>query len=64
VQVSLNDTALPPQQITEAGWQVLDWNLPAAPGGAANVTIKIDPPFHPAGDPRTLGIAVGSFGFR
>jgi hypothetical protein len=64
VQVSLNDTALLPQRVTEAGWHVLSWKPTAAPEGTANVTIKIDPPFHPAGDPRTLGIAVGSFGFR
>jgi hypothetical protein len=64
VEVSLNDVALPPQRVTEAGWHVLQWNLAAAPAGAANVTIRTDPPFHPAGDPRTLGIAVGSFGFR
>jgi hypothetical protein len=64
VRVSLNDVDLAPQRVTEAGWQVLQWNLAAAPAGTANVTIKTDPPFHPSGDPRTLGIAVGSFGFR
>jgi hypothetical protein len=64
VQVSLNDLELPPQRVTQAGWQVLDWPLPAAPAGAVSVTIRTDPPFHPPSDPRTLGIAVGSFGFR
>ena len=64
VQVSLNDVNLPPQPVTQPGWQVLQWELAAAPAGEANVTIHTGPPFHPAGDPRTLGIAVGSFGFR
>lgn len=64
VQVSLNGVELPPQRVTEAGWQVLNWDLAAAPAGSVDVTIRTDPPFRPAGDPRTLGIAVGSFGFR
>jgi hypothetical protein len=64
VRVSLNDLELPPRTVTLPGWQALEWDLSAAPAGAANVTIRTDPPFHPAGDPRTLGIAVGSFGFR
>jgi hypothetical protein len=64
VQVSLNGDGLPAQRVTDPGWQVLRWDLPAAPAGAANVTIQSDPPFHPATDPRVLGIAVGGFGFR
>jgi hypothetical protein len=43
---------------------VLGWDLAAAPAGPVDVTIRTDPPFRPSGDPRTLGIAVGSFGFR
>jgi hypothetical protein len=50
--------------VTQTGWQTLDWDLPAAPPGSANIAIRADPPFHPASDPRILGIAVGSFGFR
>ncbi len=64
VQVSLNGVELPPQRVAQVGWQTLSWNLPAAPAGPVEVTIHCEPPFHPAGDPRTLGIAVGSFGFR
>ena len=64
VHVSLNGVDLAPQSVSQVGWQVLTWNLAAGPAGATDVTIATDPPFHPAGDPRTLGIAIGSFGFR
>lgn len=64
VEVSLNDVNLASQRVTEPGWQVLQWELKPASAGATNVTVHTDPPFHPAGDPRILGIAVGSFGFR
>jgi hypothetical protein len=64
VQVSLNDAELARKIITQPGWQVLQWDLPAAPAGSTPVTIRTDPPLRPPGDPRTLGIAVGSLGFR
>jgi hypothetical protein len=64
VQVSLNDAALPAKRVTQPGWQTLTWNLPSAPAGTVNVTIRTDPPFHAPGDPRDLGIAVGALGFR
>jgi hypothetical protein len=64
VQVSVNGAGLAPRRVTQAGWQTLDWDLPAAPAGSANIAIRTDPPFHPGGDPRALGIAVGAFGFR
>ena len=64
VRVSLNDVELAPQRVTQPGWDVLQWNLAAAPAGTTQVTIRTDPPFRAPGDPRTLGIAVGGFGFR
>jgi hypothetical protein len=64
VHISLNEAELAPQRVTQPGWQVLSWDLPAAPAGAAAVTIRTEPPFHAAGDPRTLGIAVGGLGFK
>lgn len=64
VSISLDDRPLEPRRVTQAGWQTLAWDLPAAPAGSAHVTIRCDPPFRPAGDPRVLGIAVGNFGFR
>jgi hypothetical protein len=64
VQVSLNGVDLPPQRVTQIGWQTLSWDLATAPAGAVNLTIHTDPPFRTPGDPRTLGIAVGALGFR
>jgi hypothetical protein len=64
VQVSIDGTPLTPRRVSQTGWQTLEWDLPAAPAGPADIAIHIDPPFHPPGDPRVLGIAVGSFGFR
>lgn len=64
IKASIGDAELAPQKITKAGWQTLQWNLPASTPGPVQVTIQTDPPYHPAGDPRTLGIAVGSLGFR
>ena len=64
VTVGLNGADLPPQRITAPGWQTLSWDLTAGPAAPTSVTIRTDPPWHAPGDPRTLGIAVGSFGFR
>jgi hypothetical protein len=64
VQVSVDGAPLPARSVSQTDWQTLEWDLPAAPPGTANIAISVAPPFHPPGDPRTLGIAVGSFGFR
>ena len=64
VGISLNDTELASQRIAQAGWQDLRWDLASAPAGPVNVTLRVDPPFHAPGDPRTLGIAVASLGFK
>ena len=64
VEVSWSGAGLAPQSITRPGWQVLSWNLDAAPAGPVTVAIHTAPPIHVAGDPRTLGIAVGSLGFK
>jgi len=64
VHVSIGDRELEPQRVTQAGWQTLEWLLPPAPAGAVQVSIRTEPPFQPSGDPRTLGIPVGDFGFK
>ena len=64
MRVSMDGTPLAARSITKTDWQTVEWDLPPAPPGIANVAIHTAPSFHPPGDPRTLGIAVGSFGFR
>ena len=49
---------------TQAGWQTVRWDLPPGPAGPVEVRFEVQPPYHPSnGDPRTLGIPVGAFGF-
>jgi hypothetical protein len=64
VRVSIGDRPLEPRRLTTPGWQTLTWPLPPGQAGATSVLIQTEPPFKPEGDPRTLGIAVGAFGFR
>jgi hypothetical protein len=63
IKVALDGRELGSHTFTHSGWQTLTWNLPAAPAGSANVTITSSPTFHPQGDRRTLGVAVGALGF-
>jgi len=64
VRILLDGRDQSPRRVAEAGWQTLAWDLPPAPPGPVSVTIHTEPPLHPEGDPRTLGIAVGAIGFR
>jgi len=64
VKVLLNQTELPAQRVDRPGWKTLEWDLAPAPAGSVEVTIETEPPFRPPGDPRTLGIAVGSLGLK
>jgi hypothetical protein len=64
LRVWLNDRELEPHRFTKAGWQDTRWDLPPQAPGPVRMRLQADPPFHPSNDPRTLGIAVGAFGFR
>jgi len=64
LRVLIGDRQLEPRRFTEPGWQTATWQLPPGPACATRVAIQTEPPFQPVGDPRILGIAVGSFGFR
>ena len=64
VQLSLDGHPLPPQRLDKAGWRTIQWPLPPAPAGFVLVTIDTSPPFHPAHDSRTLGLAIGALGFE
>jgi hypothetical protein len=60
VAVALDGNGIGEQDFTEQGWQTARWNIPPAPAGPVEVTIRVSPEFH-AG--RVLGVAVGGFGF-
>lgn len=65
LETKLNGQTIGREAFTKAGWQTLKYPLPPAPAGRAHVEFLITPPFHPTnGDPRTLGLPIGSFGFR
>jgi len=60
----LNGVLLGTTRLTELGIHTLRWPLPPGPSGTVEVEFAADPPYHAAGDdPRTLGVAVVSFGF-
>jgi hypothetical protein len=64
LHISADNAALETRRLTQPGWQTLTWSLPPGPGGSVRIAIQTEPPFKPVGDPRTLGIPVGNFGFR
>lgn len=51
-------------EFTEPGWQTVRLAIEAAPAAEVNVEFHAAPEFRPDNDPRVLGIAIGSFGFR
>ena len=63
VRVTLDGRELAADTFSRAGWETVSWDIPPAEPGTAGVTITSSPPFKPRNDPRTLGIAVGGFGF-
>ncbi len=51
-------------EFTRPGWQKARWKAPASTEPEATVEFRVEPAFLPSpDDPRTLGIAVGGFGF-
>jgi hypothetical protein len=64
VEVLLNGASLGHAEFTRAGWQTVKWDVAAGAAGPAEVEIRAEPAYKPSNnDPRTLGIAVGGFGF-
>jgi hypothetical protein len=64
VVVSIDGAKLGEAAFQSPGWQTA--HFPVAPGPAATVVVQFDSPLYkPAsGDPRSLGIPVGAFGFQ
>ncbi len=62
--VRLNGVALGTVRLAETGIRTVRWPLPTGPLGTVEVEFQANPPFHEAaGDSRTLGVAIVSFGF-
>ncbi|HWB85761.1 MAG TPA: hypothetical protein VG675_16580 [Bryobacteraceae bacterium] len=64
VTIRLDNQELPPHRFAKAGWQTVRWDVPPAPPGIVQMTLRVDPPYRPSSESRLLGIAVGGFGFR
>jgi hypothetical protein len=64
VTVFLDGKAIGDHWFGSPGWEQAHWQVPPDPdGGEVEVAFVVKPEFHPPHDSRTLGIAVGAFGF-
>ncbi len=63
LEVLVNGESIGEQEFTASGWQKRAYPLKPAAPGIVNVEFRASPPYRPANDPRTLGIALGGFGF-
>jgi hypothetical protein len=64
LRVFLNDQPLEPRTLPTPGWHDLVWDIPGGDPGPVQMKLQADPPFRPSMEGRTLGIAVGAFGFE
>jgi len=65
VEVLLDGRSIGHAEFTRNGWQTVRWDLPPATAGPVEIELRVTPAYKPTPtDPRTLGIAVGAFGFR
>jgi len=68
-KVTLSVTAggqrLGAREFTTTGWSTQTFPVPPGPEGPIEIEFAVDRPYRPAnGDPRSLGIPIGAFGFR
>ena len=63
LRVWLGQTLLEPRTLSATGWQTVSWDAPAAESGTVQVKLQADPPYKPATEDRTLGLAVSGLGF-
>lgn len=61
--VLLSGAPLGTARLTEPGIRTVRWPVPPGPEGNVEAEFQTDPALRAAGDPRTLGAAVVSFGF-
>jgi hypothetical protein len=63
LEILVNGESIGEQEFTVSGWQKRIFPLKPAPAGLVSVEFRSSPTYHPANDGRSLGIAVGGFGF-
>jgi hypothetical protein len=64
LEVLVDGDSIGEQEFTTSGWQKRLYALKPHPPGVVSVELRSSPAYHPQGDPRILGIAIGGFGFR
>ncbi len=64
VEVYIGGRMVGRADFTKPGLQTVTFPLENGPEGAVDIEFRVAPPYHPQGDPRVLGIAIASFGFR
>jgi Predicted membrane protein len=63
VEVLVAGESIGIHEFVEPGWQKVRFDVPPAPRGIVPVELRSSPPYQPVNDPRTLGAAIGGFGF-
>ncbi|MBI3279782.1 MAG: hypothetical protein HYZ57_08080 [Acidobacteria bacterium] len=64
LRVLLDGTEIGSREFQSSGWQTAGWEIIGGPAKPVTIEFRVDPPYRPRTDPRTLGIAIGGFGFR
>lgn len=64
LRVLLDGTEIGSREFQSSGWQTAGWEIVGGPAKPVTIEFRVDPPYRPRTDPRTLGIAIGGFGFR
>jgi hypothetical protein len=63
LKVIANGEEIGSHDFNRGGWQTVEWTVKPGPEGPVRVEFQSDPPYRPKNDPRTLGIALGAFGY-
>ncbi|HWB96713.1 MAG TPA: hypothetical protein VG672_08430, partial [Bryobacteraceae bacterium] len=64
VRLLVNGQEAGRREFTQPGGQAVRWKLAPSAAGPAQIEFQVQPPYRPSNqDPRTLGLAVVSFGF-
>jgi hypothetical protein len=64
IRVFLDGVAIGESTFDRVGWQIVNWPIEPGPAKLVEIRLEADPPYRTPIDPRTLGAAIGGFGFR